>query len=101
MKITDEAVQAAVRAQAFAEFEEAIHLNGMSICDADVANKLIEIVREYCTLSALEPSPRDQALEEAAQALEKWGDIYGNKAAAAIRALKSQPVQTGGGDDNS
>lgn len=48
-------------------------------------------------LSALETSSaREQALEEAAQALEAWGDIYGDNAAKCVRALKSQPAQTGG-----
>lgn len=48
-------------------------------------------------LSALEPSSaREQALEEAAKLCDRGGawDI-----ADAIRALKSQPVQTGGGDE--
>ena len=29
-------------------------------------------------------------LEEAAKELDRWGDIYGNNAAAAIRALKDK-----------
>lgn len=47
-------------------------------------------------LSAREPSAaRELALEEAAQALEAWGDIYGDNAAKCVRALSSQPVADG------
>jgi hypothetical protein len=52
---------------------------------------------EARVMSAIEPapSPRAQALEEAAQALEAWGDIYGDNAAKCVRALSSQPVADG------
>jgi hypothetical protein len=33
----------------------------------------------------------DLALEEAARELDRWGDIYGDNAAAAIRAMKGKP----------
>lgn len=40
-----------------------------------------------------EPSSgRVAALEEAARALEAWGDIYGDNAAKCVRALASHPV---------
>ncbi len=34
---------------------------------------------------------RAEVLEEAARELDRWGDIYGDNAAAAIRALKEKP----------
>jgi len=33
---------------------------------------------------------RAEVLEEAARELDRWGDIYGDNAAAAIRALKEK-----------
>ena len=33
---------------------------------------------------------RAETLEEAAKELDRWGDIYGDNAAAAIRALKER-----------
>jgi hypothetical protein len=34
---------------------------------------------------------RAEVLEEAARELDRWGDIYGDNAARAIRALKDKP----------
>lgn len=56
----------------------------------------------FSELSAIEPSPSPlgQALEEAAKWLDDWSektwgqDVSPEYAAAAIRALKSQPAQT-------
>jgi hypothetical protein len=37
---------------------------------------------------------RDEVLEEAAQELDRWGDIYGDNAARTIRALKEAPCSS-------
>lgn len=57
---------------------------------SDTENKAIRGV--WClhadaAIARMRPVIRAQALEEAALELEKWGDIYGDNAAAAIRAL--------------
>ena len=43
------------------------------------------------SLTALLREARDAALEEAAKEMDGWGDIYGDNAARAIRALKDKP----------
>lgn len=58
------------------------------LSDLEIAKRIIR------ALSSQEPV-RAQALEEAAQALEAWGDIYGDNAAKCVRALSSQPVADG------
>ena len=37
---------------------------------------------------------RNEVLEEAARELDGWGDIYGDNAARAIRALKEAPCSS-------
>ena len=51
-------------------------------------DKLYDEKRKDRALLVEKHTIRDDALEEAAQALDAWNDIYGDNAAAAIRALK-------------
>jgi len=50
--------------------------------------KFLDVGSMYITAKCEVADERKRALEEAAKALDAWGDIYGDNAAKTVRALK-------------
>ena len=50
-----------------------------------------DLVAEITRLRAALADERKRALEEAAKALDAWGDIYGDNAAKTVRTLMEKP----------
>lgn len=83
---------------------EAGQLNGLESAQASLRtlgtsreqlNKAVSNVPDQQENEPGAHGERERVLEEAAQALEAWGDIYGDNAAKCVRALSSQPVADG------
>ena len=74
--------------------------DGGRFSNLEAAKAAAQADYEARILSALEPSAgRSAVLEEAARALEAWGDIYGDNAAKCVRALALHPQADKPSDD--
>ncbi len=58
-----------------------------------LAEALVPFLYQIVTKPVDVATVRRQALEEAAKALDAWGDIYGSNAASCVRALSAEPAR--------